>query len=163
MPDQKGGRRRRGRDVGSISMSSSTGQSMTPNAVEEGLEQHLDFDKVSRIGRAGHRVVPVVLQDADSGDVLFVGYANEDAFRLTLKNRRAVLYSTSRNQIWHKGATSGDTLELVEVRVNCEQNSLLYLVRKAGAGVCHTQNSDGVPRQTCFYRSVGDSDTLDFV
>lgn len=132
------------------------------NALEEGVELQLDFDKVAKIGRAGHQVVPVVLQDADSGEVLFIGYANDEAFRLTLERRSAVLYSTSREEIWHKGATSGDTLELVDVRVNCEQNSLLYRVRKAGPGVCHTTDAAGVTRQTCYYRTVTDPDTLSF-
>ena len=88
-------------------------------ALEEGLEVQLDFDKIGKIGRAGHKVIPVVLQDADSGDVLFIGYANEEAYRETLARGSAVLYSTSREQIWHKGATSGDVLDLVEVAVNC--------------------------------------------
>jgi len=132
------------------------------NALEEGLISELDFDKVATIGRAGHQVVPVVLQDADTGDVLFIGYANEEAYRLTLERRSAVLYSTSREEIWHKGATSGDELDLVDVRVNCEQNSLLYVVRKVGAGVCHTKDESGVARSTCYYRSVSDPDTLRF-
>ncbi|MGB1506683.1 MAG: phosphoribosyl-AMP cyclohydrolase [Acidimicrobiales bacterium] len=132
------------------------------NALEEGLTVQLDFDKVATIGRAGHQVVPVVLQDADSGDVLFIGYANEEAYRQTLARGSAVLYSTSREELWHKGATSGDVLDLVEVAVNCEQNSLLYKVRKAGAGVCHTRNADGTTRQTCYYRSVDDPETLRF-
>lgn len=132
------------------------------SALEEGLTTDLDFDKVAKIGRSGHQVVPVVLQDADSGDVLFVGYADEEAYRLTLERRSAVLYSTSRQEIWHKGATSGDTLDLVEVRVNCEQNSLLYLVRKSGSGVCHTKDESGATRATCYYRAVADADTLRF-
>jgi phosphoribosyl-AMP cyclohydrolase len=132
------------------------------SALEEGLTTELDFDKVAKIGRAGHQVVPVVLQDVDSGDVLFIGYANEEAYRLTLERRSAVLYSTSREEIWHKGATSGDVLELVDVRVNCEQNSLLYVVRKAGAGVCHTKDESGATRQTCYYRSVTDAHGLRF-
>ncbi len=131
-------------------------------ALEEGLELQLDFDKVAKIGRAGHQVVPVVLQDADSEAVLFVGYANEEAFRETLARGSAVLYSTSREEIWHKGATSGDVLELVDVAVNCEQNSLLYRVRKAGAGVCHTKDDSGSTRQTCYYRKVDDPDSLRF-
>lgn len=132
------------------------------NALEEGLTTQLDFDKIGKIGRDGHQVVPVVLQDADSGDVLFIGYANEEAYRLTLERRSAVLYSTSRQEIWHKGATSGDVLELVDVRVNCEQNSLLYRVRKAGTGVCHTKDERGVTRQTCYYRAVTEGDSLRF-
>ena len=117
---------------------------------------------MAKIGRAGHQVVPVVLQDSDSGEVLFIGYANEEAYRETLARGSAVLYSTSREEIWHKGATSGDVLELVEVAVNCEQNSLLYKVRKAGTGVCHTKEAGGQTRQTCYYRTVTDPETLRF-
>ncbi len=131
-------------------------------ALEEGLSVELDFDKVAKIGRAGHQVVPVVLQDADSGEVLFIGYADEQAYRATLERRSAVLYSTSRQQLWHKGATSGDTLEVVEVKVNCEQNSLLYRVRKTGTGVCHTTDENGNTRPTCYYRTVTGPDSLVF-
>ena len=131
-------------------------------APEEGLSVELDFDKVAKIGRAGHQVVPVVLQDADSGDVLFIGYANEEAYRATLERKSAVLYSTSRRELWHKGATSGDLLDLVEVKVNCEQNSLLYRVRKAGTGVCHTKDESGNTRPTCYYRTVTDPDSLTY-
>jgi len=135
-------------------------ESADGSAIEEGLSVELDFDKVGKIGRSGHQVVPVVLQDADSGDVLFIGYANEEAYRATIERKSAVLYSTSREELWHKGATSGDLLDLVEVRVNCEQNSLLYLVRKAGAGVCHTKDQSGNTRQTCYYRTVTDPNSL---
>ena len=130
--------------------------------LEEGLVQQLDFDKIAKIGRDGHQVVPVVLQEADTGEVLFIGYANEEAYRLTLERQSAVLYSTSRNEIWHKGATSGDTLSLVDVRVNCEQNSLLYRVRRDGGGACHTKNADGTTRTGCYYRVVTDATTLDW-
>jgi hypothetical protein len=61
-------------------------------ALEEGTSLNIDFDKVAKIGRDGHQVVPVVLQDVDSGDVIFIGYANEEAFRLTLERQSAVLY-----------------------------------------------------------------------
>ena len=134
-----------------------------PNDLEEGTAQRLDFDKIGSIGRSGHQVLPVVLQEADSGDVLFVGYANETALRMTLELRSAVLYSTSREEIWHKGATSGDTLSLVDVRVNCEQNSLLYRVRREGQGVCHTLKEDGSTRSGCYYRIVASENELLFV
>lgn len=132
-------------------------------ALEEGLTPQIDFDKVASIGRAGHQVVPVVLQDVDSREVLFIGYANREAVEETLARRSAVLYSTSRQEIWHKGATSGDVLELVDMAVNCEQNSLIYKVRKAGTGACHTRNESGDTRQTCYYRTVVDPETLRFV
>lgn len=128
--------------------------------IEEGLAFALDFNKLTAIAATEQAVVPVVLQHADSGDVLFVGYANRDALEATLSERRAVLWSTSRNELWRKGATSGDVLDLVEVRVNCEQNSLLYRVRPVGDGVCHTTGADGASRQSCYYRSVVSLDQL---
>ena len=133
------------------------------NDVEEGLAVQLDFDKIGKIGRAGQQVVPVVLQDADSGEVIFLGYANELAYRETLARGSAVLWSTSRNELWHKGATSGDVLTLVEVRVNCEQNSLLYRVRRATGGACHTKDaSTGKTRSGCYYRVVETPERLRF-
>ncbi len=133
-----------------------------PLELEEGHKVRIDFDKVVRIGQSAHRVVPVVLQDADSDVVLFVGYANEQAYRETLASGFAVLYSTSRGQLWRKGATSGDALEVMEVAVNCEQNSLLYRVRKLGGGVCHTTDASGRTRPSCYYRVVVDPETLRF-
>ena len=132
------------------------------NELEEGLALHVDWDKLAKIGAAGQRVVPVVLQEAGDGEVLFVGYANEEALRATLERRSAVLWSTSRNELWHKGATSGDTLELVDVRVNCEQNSLLYLVRRQAGGACHTRGAEGTTRPGCYYRRLEDAATLSF-
>jgi phosphoribosyl-AMP cyclohydrolase len=123
------------------------------NALEEGTELTLDFAKLQKIGGTGQDVVPVVLQHADDGRVLYVAYANEQALRETLRSGKAVLWSTSRNELWRKGETSGDVLELVEVRTNCEQNSLLYLVRPSG-GVCHTVDADGQTRPTCYYRRL---------
>lgn len=132
------------------------------NKLEEGRELRLDFSKLRKLGETGQDVLPVVLQNADSGDVLFVGYANREALRETLRTRRAVLWSTSRDELWHKGATSGDLLDLVEVRVNCEQNSLLYRVRPRG-GVCHTKTADSRTRAVCYYRRLNQAgDELEF-
>ncbi|MGI5205545.1 phosphoribosyl-AMP cyclohydrolase [Spirillospora sp. CA-108201] len=130
------------------------------NELEEGTRLTLDFDKLAGVAATGARVVPVVLQDAGSGDVLFIGYANDQALKATLEERIAVLWSTSRNELWRKGATSGDVLELVDVRVNCEQNSLLYLVNRTTGGACHTNLPSGEARPTCYYRSVADGGTL---
>jgi phosphoribosyl-AMP cyclohydrolase len=90
--------------------------------LEEGTEPSLDFEKLRKVGSGAGSVLPVVLQHAESEAVLFVGYANRQALQETLARREAVLWSTSRNELWHKGATSGDVLELVEIRVNCEKN-----------------------------------------
>ena len=131
--------------------------------LEESLDLQLDFAKLATVGAGEEAVLPVVLQNADSGEVLFVGYANEQALQVTLQENIAVLWSTSRSELWRKGATSGDQLALVEVRVNCEQNSLLYRVRPVNRGVCHTLDQQGEPRPGCFYRRLVDSTTLTFV
>ena len=105
-----------------------------------------------------------VLSSLVPGEVLFLGYANELAYRETLARGSAVLWSTSRDELWHKGASSGDVLLLVEVRVNCEQNSLLYRVRRATGGACHTQDpATGKARPACYYRAVTDPARLRFV
>ena len=129
------------------------------NELEEGTNARLDFAKLRKIAETGQEVLPVVLQHADTGDVLFIGYANRHALSETLRLRQAVLWSTSRNELWHKGATSGDWLDLVDVRVNCEQNSLLYRVRPR-SGVCHTKDESGQTRALCYYRDVVDTETL---
>ena len=136
------------------------GQDGRVNELEEGTRLALDYGKLAAVAATGAQVVPVVLQDADSGDVLFIGYANEQALQASLQERTAVLWSTSRNELWRKGATSGDVLELVEIRVNCEQNSLLYLVRRTTGGACHTVSPSGSSRPGCSYRAITDEMTL---
>ena len=128
--------------------------------LEEGLSLDLDFAKVQKIAATGAEVVPVVLQDADDGTVLFVAYANRLAVDETLSRRIAVLWSTSRDELWVKGATSGDVLDVVDVRVNCEQNSLLYRVRPRTGGACHTVDGAGAHRTSCYYRTVESSQEL---
>ena len=108
------------------------------------------------MGDSGAPVVPVAVQDAESKDVLLIGYVNETALNYTLTHGVAAFWSTSRNELWIKGATSGDTLEIVEIRVNCEQNSLLYLVRPLGQGACHTRGRNGEFRLSCYYRRIED-------
>jgi phosphoribosyl-AMP cyclohydrolase len=74
----------------------------------------------------------------------------------------ATFWSTSRNELWIKGKTSGDFLEIIEICVNCEQNSLLYRVRPKGKGACHTKNLEGIPRSGCYYRSIKNNFELEF-
>ena len=135
----------------------------SPNPLEEGTRLTLDFQKLRKIGERGQQVVPVVLQHAETGEVLFVGYANEQALRETLAKRQAVLWSTSRDELWHKGAGSGDLLDLVEVLVNCEQSSLLYRVVPRTGGVCHTRGPDGRARPRCYYRRIVSEDEIELV
>ena len=107
-----------------------------------------------RFGADG--LAPVVVQDAVSGDVLMLAYMNGDALRLTYETGRAHYWSRGRNALWRKGETSGHEQVVDEIRVNCEQNSLLLLVRQVGA-VCH----DGYA--TCFYRRTAPDGSLTVV
>ncbi len=131
--------------------------------LEEGTAAAIDFEKIRRAARSAEALIPVVLQHADTKDVLFVGYANELALRETLSSGTAVLWSASRDELWRKGATSGDELTVVDVRINCEQNALLYLVRPVTGGVCHTVGADGLARPTCFYRRLAGPEELAFL
>ena len=130
--------------------------------LEEGAELLIDFEKLDQVAQCGEAVVPVAVQDVDSKEVLIVAYANETALRYTLAHGVAAFWSTSRDKLWVKGETSGDTLQMVEVRVNCEQNSLVYIVRPLGEGACHTKCADGTARHSCYYRRVRNG-KLEFV
>jgi phosphoribosyl-AMP cyclohydrolase len=127
------------------------------NDLEEGRTLRLDFRKLLRATSACPDILPVAVQHADTGEVILVAYANELALRTAIATRSAVFWSTSRNELWEKGKTSGERFELIEVRVNCEQNSLLYRVRPLRGGICHTKNAHGAPRN-CYYRRL-DFDT----
>jgi phosphoribosyl-AMP cyclohydrolase len=84
---------------------------------------------------------------------VLVAYVNEVALRRAAETRSAVFWSTSRNELWEKGKTSGETFDLVDVLVNCEQNSLVYRVRPRRGGICHTKNGAGEARN-CYYRRL---------
>lgn len=135
---------------------------MNHHELEEGHELALDFTKLKKVADCGEDLVPAVAQDASTGEVLIVGYANQLALETTLKEEMATFWSTSRNELWIKGKTSGDYLQLIEVRVNCEQNSLLYKVKPMGKGACHTKNQNGAPRRGCYYRSIENGKKLKF-
>jgi phosphoribosyl-AMP cyclohydrolase len=125
--------------------------------LEEGHELLLDFHKLKKVAESPEPVLPVAVQHAETKEVLIVAYANETALKYTLEHGVAAFWSTSRNELWVKGATSGDTLAIVEIRVNCEQNSLLYLVKPLGVGACHTKDTTGNARMSCYYRRINNN------
>jgi phosphoribosyl-AMP cyclohydrolase len=130
--------------------------------VENGMEVLLDFDKLKKIAASQEAVVPVIVQDVTTKEILLLAYANEKALRYTLESGLATFWSTSRNELWIKGKTSGDELKIVEVRVNCDQNSLLYIVKMVAKGSCHVKDSSGQTRFGCYYRRIK-GDKLEFV
>jgi phosphoribosyl-AMP cyclohydrolase len=92
-------------------------------------------------------LIPAIVQDADTSDVLMLAYMNAESLRLTLEKGETVFWSRSRHELWHKGATSGNIQKVVEVKVDCDADTLLIRVIPAGPA-CHTG------QQTCFYRSI---------
>ena len=121
--------------------------------LEETTQLQLDFTKLAKVAATGADVLPVAVQNADTHEVILVAYANKLALDESIRRRTAIFWSTSRNELWIKGATSGETFDLLEVRVNCEQNSLVYIVRPRRGGICHTKNQAGQPRN-CYYRRI---------
>jgi len=121
--------------------------------LEEGKELRLDFSKIAKIAAKCSDVIPVAVQNADTHEVILIAYLNELALKTAVQTRTAVFWSTSRNELWEKGKTSGETFELLEVYVNCEQNSLVFKVRPRRGGICHTKNCQGEPRN-CYYRRL---------
>jgi len=92
-------------------------------------------------------LIPVIVQDIDTKDVLMLAYANEEALKKTFETGKAHYWSRSRKKLWMKGETSGNTQDVVEVRVDCDEDAVLYMVRQRGMA-CHTGN------YTCFFRTL---------
>lgn len=126
--------------------------------IEESCELMLDFKKLKKIANCESDVIPAVAQCADTGEVLIIGYVNQLALETAIKENMATFWSTSRNELWIKGKTSGDYLEIVDILVNCEQNSIVYKVRLKGKGSCHTKNQKGEARYGCYYRRIVNKD-----
>ncbi len=135
---------------------------MNHHDLEEGDVLKLDFSKLKKVVDCGEDIIPAIAQDHETGEVLIVGYANELALRTAKIEGMATFWSTSRNELWIKGKTSGDFLEIIEIRVNCEQNSILYKVKPRGKGACHTKDANGMPRQGCYYRKLNSEGSLEF-
>lgn len=95
-------------------------------------------------------LLPVIIQDADNGEVLMLAYMNQNAVERTLKEKKTVFYSRSRNQYWVKGETSGHTQDVAEVLTDCDQDTLLIRVRQKG-GACH------LGYRTCFVHELNES------
>jgi phosphoribosyl-AMP cyclohydrolase len=105
-------------------------------------EAHVDFTKLDGL-------VPAVIQDDESGEVLMVGFMNEDALAKTVETGYATFFSRSRQKLWMKGETSGNRLAVKSVLVDCDDDTVLLRVKRLGDGnVCHTGE------RTCFFREL---------
>ena len=114
-------------------------------------------------GSDGKALLPVVTQDFETKEVLILSFVNKEAFDETRNSGYATYWSRSRNELWKKGLTSGDMLKIVEIRINCEQNSLLYLVKPEGKGACHAKRANGLPHTGCYYRKVNADNKLQLI
>lgn len=106
----------------------------------------IDFEK-------GSGLVPVIVQDADTGEVLMLAYMNRDAWLKTRQTGKATYWSRSRNELWVKGETSGHMQIVQEVLVDCDSDTVLLKVRQVGGAACHTGY------RSCFFRRVVDGKT----
>lgn len=114
-------------------------------------------------GPDGNKLIPVVTQDFHTKEVLILSFANKAAFDESRKSNYATYWSRSRNELWKKGLTSGDLLRIEEIRINCDQNSLLYLVTPEGKGACHAKKEDGNPYSSCYYRKIKSNNKLEII
>ena len=96
-------------------------------------------------------LIPAIAQDADSGEVLMLAYMNAEALRRTLASGEAWFYSRSRQELWHKGETSGNIIKVREVWKDCDSDTIL-IKGKASGPVCHTGNP------TCFFQQITEKD-----
>jgi phosphoribosyl-ATP pyrophosphohydrolase/phosphoribosyl-AMP cyclohydrolase len=102
----------------------------------------MDYSKLSGL-------VPAVIQDDESAEVLMVGFMNEQALAVTRQSGFATFYSRTRRALWTKGATSGNRLQVVDILVDCDDDTVLVKVKRLGSGaVCHTGE------RTCFFRRL---------
>ena len=95
-------------------------------------------------------LIPAIVQDVVTKDVLMMAWMNAESLRLTIEKGETVFWSRSRQEIWHKGATSGNVQKVIEVRVDCDADTLLVLVEPAGPA-CHTGE------RSCFFRELKES------
>ena len=96
-------------------------------------------------------LIPTIVQDADTNQVLMLAYMNRESLQLTLETKETHFWSRSRQELWHKGATSGNIQKVVELEVDCDADTLLIRVHPVGPA-CHTGE------QSCFYRNLGIDD-----
>jgi phosphoribosyl-AMP cyclohydrolase len=110
----------------------------------------LDFSKLDGL-------IPAVIQDANSGEVLMLGFMNAEAYAATRASGEVTFFSRSRNKLWRKGEQSGHVLRVKEMRVDCDVDAVLVRVEAIGLGVCH----EGY--RSCFFRRVSPAGTAEVV
>jgi len=109
---------------------------------------------MSKFKKDNNNLVVAIVQDATTLEVLMLGYMNDESIALTMRDNEVWFYSRSRQELWHKGATSGNTLTVVDIYKDCDADAILIKANPAGP-TCHTGNI------SCFYRKVETDDLKD--
>jgi phosphoribosyl-AMP cyclohydrolase len=112
------------------------------------MDPLLDFTKQGGL-------VPAVVQDAETGEVLMLAYMNQESFSETLRTGHACYFSRSRNKLWRKGEESGNVQKIVEIRIDCDRDTVLLKVNQIGGAACHTGH------RSCFYRKIKDGNLIE--
>lgn len=102
-------------------------------------------------------LIAAVAQDFETKEILMLAWMNREAFDKTLETGEAHYWSRSRSELWHKGATSGSTQIIKEIRIDCDQDAIILLIDQKGDGACHTG------RSSCFYRQIEQNGALSFL
>ena len=93
-------------------------------------------------------LITAIAQDAETKEVLMLAHMNQEAFDKTRETGEAHYWSRSRQELWHKGATSGSTQDVQEIYLDCDQDAVVLLIKQNGSGACHTG------RRSCFYKKI---------
>jgi len=101
----------------------------------------LDFEKTGGL-------IPAIAQDYETGEILMLAYMNQDAFEATLSSGKATYYSRSRQTLWVKGETSGNVQQVKEIRIDCDDDTVLLKVEQLGEAACHTGH------RSCFHKTL---------
>jgi phosphoribosyl-AMP cyclohydrolase len=107
----------------------------------------IDFDKMGGLA-------PAIIQDDETGEVLMLGFMNPEAWEMTLKTGKATFFSRTRNTLWIKGETSGHVQQVREIRVDCDNDTILLKVKQIGGAACHTGH------KSCFYRKIDNNELI---
>ena len=102
-------------------------------------------------------LIAAIAQDFETKEILMLAWMSREAFDKTLETGEAHYWSRSRSELWHKGATSGSTQIVKEIRIDCDQDAIILFIDQKGDGACHTG------RSSCFYRQIGQNGTLSFL
>jgi phosphoribosyl-AMP cyclohydrolase len=113
---------------------------------------HASDDQLAQVRYDADGLVPAIVQDASTGDVLMMAWMNAETLRLTLAEGRTVFWSRSRREVWRKGETSGEVQIVRSAHYDCDGDTLLFVVDQQGGGACHTGN------RNCFHRAFGTPD-----